>query len=99
MSRQEEERRLAWELQLEAEAAAARRARLAHAGAELSEAKPKQFFRQKAKSHWRDKYKVHPAADVFPMLSDDELAKLGEDIKANGLQSPIICQVTARAPS
>jgi hypothetical protein len=30
-------------------------------------------------------YQVHPAAEVFPMMSDDELAKLGEDIKANGL--------------
>ena len=38
-------------------------------------------------STWRDKYKVHPAADVFPMMSDDELAELGEDIKANGLKS------------
>jgi hypothetical protein len=38
---------------------------------------------------WRDKYKVHPAADVFPMMSDDELAKLGEDIKANGLLEPV----------
>ena len=30
------------------------------------------------RSTWRDTYKVHPAADVFPMMSDDELAKLGE---------------------
>ena len=25
-------------------------------------------------STWRDKYKVHPVADVFPMMSDEELA-------------------------
>jgi ParB-like chromosome segregation protein Spo0J len=34
--------------------------------------------------------KVHPAAAVFPMLSDDELADLAEDIKANGLLHPIV---------
>lgn len=33
---------------------------------------------------------VHPAAAVFPMLSDDELRDLAEDIKANGLIHPII---------
>ena len=26
-------------------------------------------------STWRDNYKVHPAANVFPMMSDEELAK------------------------
>ncbi len=38
---------------------------------------------------WRDHYKVHPAADVFPMMSDEDIAKLGADIKANGLKVPI----------
>ncbi len=33
-------------------------------------------------SKWRSRYKVHPAADVFSMMSDDELAKLGENIRA-----------------
>jgi hypothetical protein len=36
-----------------------------------------------------DEIQVHPAAAVFPMLSDDELADLAEDIKANGLLHPI----------
>src|SRR5262249_6157012 len=38
---------------------------------------------------WRDVLSVHPAADLFPMMSADELKALGEDIKKNGLHSPI----------
>jgi hypothetical protein len=38
---------------------------------------------------WRDKYEVHPAADVFPMMDDAELAELGENIKANDLREPV----------
>lgn len=33
---------------------------------------------------------VHPAADVFPMLAEDELEELAEDIKENGLVYPIV---------
>ena len=40
-------------------------------------------------STWRKTYKVHPVADLFPMMSDEELDKLGEDIKANGLNVPL----------
>jgi hypothetical protein len=39
---------------------------------------------------WRDQYRVHPAADVFPMLDDEELHKLGEDIRRTGLKHQII---------
>jgi hypothetical protein len=42
------------------------------------------------KSSWRDHIKVHPAADLFPMMSDDELKILGEDIKKNGMELPLI---------
>lgn len=35
-------------------------------------------------------YEVHPAAEAFPMMSDDELKALAEDIKLNGLQNPIV---------
>lgn len=33
---------------------------------------------------------VHPAADAFPMMSDAELQELAEDIKANGLRTPLV---------
>jgi hypothetical protein len=39
---------------------------------------------------WRDVLPVHPAADLFPMMSPDELRSLGDDIKKNGLKSPIV---------
>jgi hypothetical protein len=38
---------------------------------------------------WRERYKIHPAAEVFPPMLEGELQKLGEDIKANGLRVPI----------
>lgn len=34
--------------------------------------------------------KIHPAAAVFPMLSDDELAELADDIRQNGLNHPLV---------
>lgn len=33
---------------------------------------------------------VHPAADVFPMMADDELKELAADIKENGLREPVV---------
>jgi ParB/RepB/Spo0J family partition protein len=35
-------------------------------------------------------HNVHPAAAIFPMLPDDELNDLAEDIKTNGLIHPIV---------
>ena len=34
-------------------------------------------------------YEAHPAADVFPLMSDEQLQHLSEDIKKNGLEVPI----------
>ncbi|MET4347433.1 ParB N-terminal domain-containing protein [Bradyrhizobium sp. RT9a] len=44
----------------------------------------------KQPTSWRDVITVHPAADLFPMMSADELKTLGEDIKANGLRVPVV---------
>lgn len=43
-----------------------------------------------ARSSWRDVLPVHPAADLFPMMSEAELRELGEDIKKHGLASRIV---------
>ncbi|HET9968528.1 MAG TPA: DNA methyltransferase [Streptosporangiaceae bacterium] len=32
---------------------------------------------------------VHPAAELFPLLGDDELRELAEDVKAHGLREPV----------
>jgi len=43
----------------------------------------------KQPTRWRDQIKVHPAADLFPMMTTDELKALGEDIKENWLRTNI----------
>jgi ParB-like chromosome segregation protein Spo0J len=37
----------------------------------------------------RTTWPVHPAAELFPLLSDDELQELAEDIRTNGLHEPV----------
>src|SRR5258705_856322 len=37
-----------------------------------------------------EEFKVHPVAEMFPMMSDEELDELAEDIKQNGQLLPII---------
>jgi ParB-like nuclease domain len=42
-----------------------------------------------APTSWRATLPIHPAAELFPLMSPSELKELAEDIKANGLTSPI----------
>jgi hypothetical protein len=41
------------------------------------------------KNSWRTFFKVHPAADVFPLMSEDELRALAKDIERHGLKIPV----------
>jgi hypothetical protein len=45
---------------------------------------------KQVKVTWRDVLPIHPAAELFPLMSESELRELGEDIRKNGLQSPIV---------
>jgi hypothetical protein len=40
--------------------------------------------------NWRDRLPVHPAADVFPLMSEKELKELAGDIKRNLLKTSIV---------
>jgi len=42
---------------------------------------------------WRKSIPIHPAADLFPLLDQADLVTMGNDIKANGLTSPIAIRV------
>jgi hypothetical protein len=44
----------------------------------------------KALRGWRKRLRVHPAADLFPLMSEDELRELGDDIKKNGQRVQVI---------
>jgi ParB-like chromosome segregation protein Spo0J len=46
------------------------------------------------KRSWREVLPVHPAAELFPLMSETELRELGEDIKAHGLLSPFAITAT-----
>jgi hypothetical protein len=39
---------------------------------------------------WRDVVEIHPAAELFPLMSPAEIKALGNDIRRNGLRIPTI---------
>jgi hypothetical protein len=41
---------------------------------------------------WRSVLPVHPAAELFPPLGDDELHQLGADTRKHGLREPVVLQ-------
>ena len=43
-----------------------------------------------APQHWRGVLPVHPAAELFPQMSESELRELGDDIKRHCLHNPIV---------
>ncbi|MGY3132004.1 hypothetical protein ACVWZM_002686 [Bradyrhizobium sp. USDA 4501] len=43
----------------------------------------------KQPTSWRDQIKIHPAAELFPMMTPDELKMLGEDIKQHWLKTNV----------
>jgi hypothetical protein len=53
----------------------------------------------KQPNSWRDQIKVHPAADLFPMMTPDELKVLGEDIKNNGIRIEVTFTKSGAGPS
>jgi hypothetical protein len=54
------------------------------------------------KQSWRDSLKIHPAADLFPLMGPDELKEIGKDIEKNGLKrhiSQIVLWCKGECPS
>jgi hypothetical protein len=47
---------------------------------------------------WRDDLPVHEAANLFPMMPESDLKELGDDIRRNGLSSPIAIQIEKGKP-
>ena len=47
---------------------------------------------------WRDTLPIHPAAELFPRMSPDELRALGKDIRKHGLISPIVLFSDGKSP-
>jgi hypothetical protein len=51
-----------------------------------------------AKKSWRDVLPIHPAAELFPLMSPDALRVLGADIRKNGLMSSVAVWSDGKSP-
>src|SRR6516225_8363792 len=52
-----------------------------------------------SRKSWRDVLPIHPAAELFPRMSPEELRALADDIKKTGQRQPVaIIERTRRRP-
>jgi hypothetical protein len=42
---------------------------------------------------WRNEIEIHPAAELFPLMNDQDLDTLGADIKQNGLKVAVVVYI------
>lgn len=56
----------------------------------MSKTAKKIALTQPAEAKARKRFRFHPLADLLPLLEGDELHRLSDDIRENGLLEPIL---------
>ncbi len=51
-----------------------------------------------SRATWRESLRVHPAADVFPLFSKQQLRELADDIEQNGLKAGVVLYSETLSP-